>query len=437
MTGGWTSNDWSIGRRVPAIGEQFTWSLTARVVIPCNGNTERLESVLAALAAQTYPSRLTSVVVVDDASEPPLCPLTPETLNVRVVRPWQKGAGVAAARAAAPLDDADVAVFIDADMLPESHWLEAHMRWHHVRDSAVVVGFRRHVARTMVDAAEVAASDRIASLFSGEEYLEPEWFEAGWRSNEDGLARAQDLWRLASGGNLSVNTELYRRSGGIDAGYWSEWGGEDNEFAYRLYVHGGLIIPERAALAWHLGLGTSSADAAARQRERSRLRLASRVPSARLPRLRNIIPETPRVMLQVRFGAESAVDVVHLVDGLLGELGVEVAVELLCDEDHPDREFLGILLENDSRVTLRTAAEASPPGWQHAHVTGWIASTGWTPAAVAQLVATIEDGETGFIDVIDDGELVGQVWLTRLENRSDGVNRRCVTRISALGEWLA
>ncbi|MEU8267719.1 glycosyltransferase, partial [Sphaerisporangium sp. NPDC049002] len=55
----------------PPLGE-WTPGLPVSVVIPAHGGQRRLDLTLAALAAQTYPSGLMEVVVVDDGSEPPL-----------------------------------------------------------------------------------------------------------------------------------------------------------------------------------------------------------------------------------------------------------------------------------------------------------------------------------------------------------------------------
>jgi glycosyltransferase involved in cell wall biosynthesis len=49
-----------------------TTKLTVAVVIACRGGQDKLDLTLASLAAQSYPSKLVNVYVVDDGSEPPL-----------------------------------------------------------------------------------------------------------------------------------------------------------------------------------------------------------------------------------------------------------------------------------------------------------------------------------------------------------------------------
>ncbi len=185
------------------------------------------------------------------------------------------------------------------------------MRWHATRRNAVVVGFRKHVAATTVDATAVAQASSIAALFDGEEVQVPRWIDDNWARMRDGLAETERLWRVASGGNISISSSLYRRAGGYDPDYWAEWGGEDNEIAYRLYVLGGLFIPERDAMAWHLGVGTSLGPEAEQRGERSRLRLASRLPSPTLQRPKHLVPEVPEVCIELDVTGETAEEVVH------------------------------------------------------------------------------------------------------------------------------
>ena len=46
--------------------------LSVAVVIACRGGQEKLDLTLASIAAQSYPSKLTNVYVIDDGSEPAL-----------------------------------------------------------------------------------------------------------------------------------------------------------------------------------------------------------------------------------------------------------------------------------------------------------------------------------------------------------------------------
>ncbi|MEE2048007.1 glycosyltransferase family A protein, partial [Nocardiopsis tropica] len=120
--------------------------LDAVVVVRACGGRGRLGPTLASLAAQTYPARLTEVVVVDDGSDPPLRLPEVRPANTRIVpaRPggWGRGHAVNTGAAAT---DADVVLFLDADMIAFRDHVEAQMRWHHLADHLVVTGHLRCV----------------------------------------------------------------------------------------------------------------------------------------------------------------------------------------------------------------------------------------------------------------------------------------------------
>ena len=111
-------------------------------MIPAWQADRTLPFVLAGLAAQTYPAHLLEVVVADDGSTPPveLPAVRPE--NTRIVR-IERGWGQAnALRTGIEATDGDVLLRLDADMLAYREHVEAHLRWHHLVDYAVVLGHK-------------------------------------------------------------------------------------------------------------------------------------------------------------------------------------------------------------------------------------------------------------------------------------------------------
>lgn len=435
---GWRSNDWTAGPSVPRLGSRRDWDRTVAVIVPALGSPERLDAVLAALGRQTYPAALTRVVVVDDGSQPPLAPTAPAGLAVSVLRHAETNQGSSAARAAGVASvDTDVIAFLDSDMLAEPDWLEAHMRWHHVRERTLVVGFRRHVAQTAADAAEVASVGALRDLFAGQEFFEPDWFEDAWNRCENGLVDAHTLWRLTSAGNLSVDAEVYRASGGFDPGYANVWGGEDNDVGHRLYTSGALIVPDREAMAWHLGIGTSHDERTERLRDRSRRRLAARIPSDLLPQPAGLLRETPLATLELRADGHAGDAVVDTIDQTLAELGNQVAIVVAIDDDHPDADFVTSMTAVDPRV--RTAGDPdTPTAWTHAFVCGWVAPGVWKPGALAKAVASLGEGRIALLDITDDGAPVGQLRLTRADRIATATGEpidRHARRTSSAAEW--
>ena len=84
------NNDWrQVG--VPTV-EAFEPSLAVSVVVPYFEAPERLTVALAGLDGQSYPRELIEVVIVDDASEPPL-EQPSSLLDVKVVHQENRGFG--------------------------------------------------------------------------------------------------------------------------------------------------------------------------------------------------------------------------------------------------------------------------------------------------------------------------------------------------------
>ncbi|WP_449065742.1 glycosyltransferase [Planomonospora algeriensis] len=147
----------------PALG---TWEprLSVSVVIPARQCQDKLDLVLAALAAQSYPAHLTEVVVVDDGSAPPLRvpEIAPE--RTRVIRSSPGGWGIAWALASGEaVAEGQVIHRLDADVVPYRDHVEAHMRWHHLAGYLVVTGTLRFTAAAGPPPAPAEVRDAVAA----------------------------------------------------------------------------------------------------------------------------------------------------------------------------------------------------------------------------------------------------------------------------------
>lgn len=240
----------------PTLGE---WEprLTVTVVLPARDCQPELDRTLASLAGQSYPAELFDVVVVDDASEPPLTLPDRSGLRARILRRDEEsshGSG-AARRAGASATDADVVLFLDADMVAERRHVEAHARWHHVCRHAVVLGRKWFVDFAGISADDVAAATTaeggIAGLLAGRKQRGHDWQEQHI-ADQDGLTRdADDAFLAVVGASVSVRRSFYEAVGGF-AGFGLR-GIVDTEFGYRAYTGGALLVPDDEALAYHQG----------------------------------------------------------------------------------------------------------------------------------------------------------------------------------------
>ncbi len=421
---------------VPALG---AWQPERRVsvVVPYYEAPEALRLTLAALAHQTYPRELLQVVVVDDGSTPPLQlpdDLDLDGLDVQVLHQEDRGFGAPRARnLGARTADGEVLVFLDCDMVPEPWFVEAHARWHHVAADLVVLGFRRHVEVDGLSARDVAGVDAdqgLAPLFDGREVSIPEWIEGHMVRTDQLTTPDRDLFRPVASGNLSVRAEQYWRVGGFDEEHFTQWGGEDTELGFRLFVDGAVLVPDRDAMCWHQGEGHQPSPEEQASLDDQRALLAHLVAdrgfrSSRPGRFFTM----PRAVVRVPVATTTPREaVVATTESLLAGSFTDLLVVLEVADDHPSRTWLARQFAPDQKVLVRGAPtveahdgiadEVAP----HAPIRGLVrpgAVAG--PSAVAQLVAVLEStgDPVGVVTVELDGWDAPAMtwWLTRAERR--------------------
>ena len=123
--------------------------------MPAYGAHRTVPYVMAGLAAQSYPSHLVEVIVVDDGAHAGQQPLELPELrpdNARIVRVEEGWGRANACHLGAGLAEGDVIHWLDADMLPDREHVEAQLRWHHEIDYAVVLGNKWFVDPAPLDA---------------------------------------------------------------------------------------------------------------------------------------------------------------------------------------------------------------------------------------------------------------------------------------------
>lgn len=243
-------NDWSV-LTPPDIG-RWTPDLSVSIVIPARGGQRRLDLALASLAAQTYPEDLMEVVVVDDHSSPPLRLPALRPARCRVLAAPEGGRGAGYARAYGAHSSAgDILLWMDADMIVCPEFVEAQARWHHVHAETVTLGRVRFADTGPGSPAEVLALARAGTLGQTlETGRHHEWIEH-LLAGSDGLCNADHLgFHAYVGAAAGVRRSLYEATGGVDPDLDL---GQDTEFGYRLWQAGAVMLPEQAALGWHVG----------------------------------------------------------------------------------------------------------------------------------------------------------------------------------------
>jgi len=350
-------NDWT-QVELPSF-EQFEPSCPLSVIVPYFESPEELERTLAALEGQSYPGELFEVIVVDDASDPPL-ELPSSPLDVKLVR--QEGAGFGLARARNNGTRAathEILVFLDADLMPEKELLAAHARWHHALSDAMTLGMYHRVSVDGVSTAMIR--DRkgpIASLLGDRESDSPPLAEYLDKANDLNTKR-DDVFRAVSGGNLGMRRTFLDEIGGFNETF-TRYGGEDTELAYRAYTSGALLVPVPEAMAWHQGWQEGDQERkqrdAAIQRGKIANLIAHRAYRRAAPGRTFIVPEH---VVTIRPAGATQERILDVVEETLGDSihDLVVRVETSGREDD-DFAWLASRLQGDPRVRLGGARSA-------------------------------------------------------------------------------
>ncbi len=354
-------NDWRQVSLPPP--EEFVPSLPVSVVMSCYRKpAAMLARSLAALECQTYPRDLFEVVIVDDGSEPPLAPPR-SPLNVRVVRrercgnrfenPRARNTGVWAAAHG-------IILCLESDMLAEAGWMAAHARWHHAVADVLTVGFRVHVAVDDVGAETIRRRPGTLRELFADRPFDPPWVEEHMRRTRDMTARTDDLFHVVVGANFGISREFYQEVGGSDESF-VRWGFEDQEFAYRAYTRGGLLVPVRAAFAWHQGRWAEDRAAKARNLRFLREKAAHLIAH---PRFRRPAPgrsyAVPRYVVTIEAARGPVEQVAAAVGSVLAgrEHDLVVRIELDGSRDAERLEWLHDAFDPDPRVRVAPACSA-------------------------------------------------------------------------------
>src|SRR5690606_5761556 len=210
-------NDWR-SLRPRALGTHADAPVSVTVVIPAHGCQPELDLALAALVAQSHPSELLDVIVVDDRSEPALELPELRPNKTELIRVDGGGHGSGHARdVGARQAHGDVVLFLDADIIADRHHVEAHARWHEVTSDAVVLGFRDLLDGSGGTAEPVhgpVRDDELDALFAGRPREPHSWIEQMLARPDDLAPDREDLWRAVVGASVSTSRRLYEEVGG-------------------------------------------------------------------------------------------------------------------------------------------------------------------------------------------------------------------------------
>ena len=411
-------NDWRLVEMPPP--ETFLPCIPVSVIVPYYERPEELARTLASLERQTYPRDLFEVVVVDDGSRTPLERPERSLLNLKVVHQDDRGYGLARARNNGVREAThDILLILDSDVLAEADWLAAHARWHHFVKDAVTIGFHYHVPIEGVDADSIRKwPGSLAELFAGRN-ITPPWIERHMVRTNNLTAVADDIFRVVLGGNMGIGREFYELVGGFDESF-TQWGGEDTEFGYRAFTHGGLLVPVRDAVGWHQGEWEDGREDKERSIERQRGKLADQIAH---PGFRRQIPgrsyRAPTFVITI-LAMDAPVDrVVEAVEQVLVDPVHDLVVFVDMPLDHEDVDIVKHQFGSDPRVLVGasgTALESFPATPFHVTIPSAVL---FRPGVVRKLHDRLNEAVLGSA-MCDNGMHVSiaRAWAMHRANRT-------------------
>lgn len=237
--------DWTSLKPPPLGGWTPSRTVSAIVTIP-PGSHRETRLTLAGLSEQTYPRGLTQVVVVDERGG---CGELPEQadlgLDIERVRATGSAAGAAGAAAA----DGEILVFLNAQVVPDPRYLEAHGRWHHLVADAVTIGTLRHAdpeGLSTEDLRTAARSGALTGLLGKRERWPIDEVSELMRPPEQLVRERGEAAGAMARGTVALRAETLPAAGGGLA----DAPGQNAELGHRPFGSV-LFVPERKAIAWH------------------------------------------------------------------------------------------------------------------------------------------------------------------------------------------
>ena len=212
--------------------------MTTRIIIPAHNHAGMTDACLRAVL--TTIDAATEVVLVDDASNPPLeCSATTDP-RVRVLRN-ETGLGFAGScNRGAEGASADFLVFLNNDTTPRAGWLEAMLRCTEEDPKVGIVGCRLLYSDETVQHAGIAFSQADG---------EPRHIYRGFPGDHPAVTQTRHL-QAVTGACLLVRRTLFEALSGFDSTY--ENGFEDVDLCLRAAQAGHAVAYCGKAVVSHL-----------------------------------------------------------------------------------------------------------------------------------------------------------------------------------------
>lgn len=233
------------------------------IVVPTFNRTNILDITLACLVNQETKYAF-EVIVADDGSKEDITEVVrryESLLDIKYVRQKDYGYQLCAVRnLGLRTGKYDFVAILDCDMAPNIKWVESYMSLLVDNDDVALIGPRKYVDTSHLSAEdirgnkslierlpEVRTNNSVAGKTQAD--ISVDWRLEHFRATED-LRLCDTPFRFFSGGNVAFARKWLERAGWFDEEF-THWGGEDNEFGYRLYREGCFFRAVWGGMAYH------------------------------------------------------------------------------------------------------------------------------------------------------------------------------------------
>ncbi len=223
------------------------------IIIPYYQKMEELKNTLLGLSLQTFPCERMEVLVVNDGSDDSFSDLLDKYektfFSFRVIHQDRQGYRLSHARNLGMKSAYfDKIIILDADMMPIANLVLEHMYVLSLSNNVISIGFR-----TNIDMSKVDANQKQDLIQSKIETKDLDFRYQKHLTNDDSMKALKfgdTYWSILSGGNIGFTKRLLNLGIFFDEDF-NDWGGEDTEWAYRLYKFGFYFYPNILANAIH------------------------------------------------------------------------------------------------------------------------------------------------------------------------------------------
>lgn len=228
------------------------------IVIPTFNRSRILDITLACLVNQITQYSF-EVIVADDGSKEDLSPIVrkyEEQLDIKYVRQKDNGYQLCAIRnLGLRCSKYSYVAILDCDMAPNPYWVEAYMKDLVVDDNVALIGPRKYIDTQHINVEDILNDITLITTLPEvmtnniEGMVSIDW-RLEYFKKTDNLRLCDSPFRYFSGGNVAFAKKWLDIVGWFDEEF-TDWGGEDNEYGYRLYRAGCFFKAVQDGIAYH------------------------------------------------------------------------------------------------------------------------------------------------------------------------------------------